>query len=1534
MIRNYYLLTFCLFLCLEGFPQAVWSPVSPNAFPTNASGQIHGISRITQVKFHPTNPNKLYAVSCRGGLFVSSNSGTTWTITPGSDLLPTMRLNSVCIDHTNDQVIYLGTGDANYYYTGSGVYKSTNGGNTYSATTLTGRLVVEILMDPSNANVLIAATDAGIYKSTNAGASWALKSSSSLACRDMVFKAKTGTQTIFASTYSELYRSTNMGETWSSLSNGIYFPSGSSNGGGCRIAVTPADSNLIYFSMIARNGTIFKSTDGGNTFINVKDADMPNLTAYSNSPTSTGQGDYNCMFNADPVNKNTLYFGAHNFWKSLDGGATWSQLTDWWAKLHTDMHWVKVSPYNSNQIWTANDGGVWLSTNGGNDWTPKSDGIYGYEIYHGNCSPTRRDMFSIGTQDNGELYHSSGTWFTNRGGDWGSQCAFDYRPNSSMVYYFSNNERRLVNGGDQTYNLPVSSLQDIAFHRSNANLAFAGNLDVYRTTTLTNSTPTWTKISNINKTIKAIHVNLADMNRLYVITNDAKIYVSNDALSATPTFTMYTLPNSTNSVASMTSIKTSSNILYAVLNTRVYRSADNGATWTNVSGNLPSINWVRILPDEYYSQNELVFVAGNTSVYYKKTGQSNWTLFSTGLPTRTNIIDMSVFDDGTNQSVLRVSEYGRGMWEIPLTTVRSVTSEFAVDQAFPCAGVPVQFSDLSTGNVTTWNWSFPGGTPATSTLQNPTVTYNTNGIYNVTLLVSDGTNNNTLTKTAYINLNGNNLPLLEGFESGTFPPAEWNSLDIGSDAKMWQHSASVGGYALSPSSIWYDNYSVNSSGQFDEVRSPRFDISGLQTATLTFDVAYQPYNTTNYTDTLEILVSTNCGASFTPVYFKGGSILSTVPGTLNQPFIPTSTQWRTETINLSSYISTGTLLISFRNRGYFGNNLYIDNIHFNGTITTNAGPDKVRCMTGSTAIGSTPVTGFSYSWSPATGLSSSTISNPSASPSLNTTYILTATKSGTTISAKDTVVVLVDTVPVSAVIGEISCLGGNDGTINLTNSIGIAPYSYLWSNTATTEDLSGLPAGSYSVIITDGLSCTRSYNYTLTQPSTLLSVSAFAIQSNCNLSNGYATAIASGGNAPYTYNWDNGTTTATTSGLATGNYIVTATDGRNCTASASAEVTMKALPVINSFTSSPSSPCNQPYTLTVISSGSPGPNSYSSGNLKFAITDNYPAGINLTIPVNHNIELTQASQIAVTLNFGTASTVMNREHTWSGQLKATLTSPGGSTVIFDRPGHPATASGSSADLNGSYTFIITALDILPPSTTSPFVVSGNVINGNYRPSDGSNPDVSHNWSGLSFPFNAQGNWTLNIADNINNDSGDLISWSLALTTPYSHSFSGPGSIGVIDCVSSDCGEADAVVTYNVPGNHSYNVVTTSPDGCTTSSSTSVNVGCGLVTLNLKVFLEGFYNSSNTMLAIADPVNYPNLCDTVTIELHNDVLPYNLEYSSTGVIDIYGEGNFNLPEAILNRSFYLSVKHRNSIEIWSKNPVFFNSSVINFDFTRN
>ncbi|MCC7231619.1 MAG: hypothetical protein IT242_01640, partial [Bacteroidia bacterium] len=603
MLTSFFLVLFVpLYLPAQ---TANWTALSPDYFPTNVSGQIHGISRISEMKFHPSDPNKMYAISARGGLFISTNAGASWTIAPGTDKMPSNRLASVCVDFTDDQIIYLGTGDDNYYYSGTGVWKSVNGGNTFTQTPMGNLLVLEMIMDPLDHNTIVAATNAGIYKTSNGGVTWTAKTSTAISFYDLVQNQGPGSRVMYAATYSDFYRSTDFGDTWTQITSGLYVPAGYSDGGGCRIGVSPANPAKVYFYMNSKGGTLFKSSDSGLNFVNIKDSISPYLTGYTNDPSDPGQGNYNTGFCVDRTDSNTVYYVGHVVWKSTNGGQTWSQLTNWWAVLHTDMHQMFVNPYNLSQLWNMNDGGVWLSTNGGSNWTPKSDGIYGYEIYHGYTSPTRKDMVSIGTQDNGELYYSGNTWYCNRGGDWSSKVAFDYFPSSSRAYYYDNARRRYVTGGESTYGLPVSGFKDIAFYPSNPGLAVVGDMEAYRTSNLGSGTPVWTQITSIAKTIKAVHISPADSNRVYIITNDQNLYVSTNAWSGTPVFTNYTLPSATSSTAGIISMKYNPDILYAVCNNKAYKSVNNGATWTNITYNLPSINFMDVLQDEYFSSADL-----------------------------------------------------------------------------------------------------------------------------------------------------------------------------------------------------------------------------------------------------------------------------------------------------------------------------------------------------------------------------------------------------------------------------------------------------------------------------------------------------------------------------------------------------------------------------------------------------------------------------------------------------------------------------------------------------------------------------------------------------------------------------------------------------------------------------------------------------------------------------------------------------------------------------------------------------------------
>lgn len=219
------------------------------------------------MKFHTTNTSKFYCVTGEGGLFLTNNSGTSWTVAPGTETL-TSACAAICVDYTNDQILYLGTGDANYYSNGIGILKSTNGGASFSATTLTNCLVIEILQNPINSAEFLAATNKGIYKSTNSGLTWAATTATNLQFCDLKANATPSSQVLYATTHENIpkfFRSTNYGTTWTQITSGIV-TSNTVITAGARVAVTPSDPNVVYFEVIGDGGIIHKSNDAGLNF--------------------------------------------------------------------------------------------------------------------------------------------------------------------------------------------------------------------------------------------------------------------------------------------------------------------------------------------------------------------------------------------------------------------------------------------------------------------------------------------------------------------------------------------------------------------------------------------------------------------------------------------------------------------------------------------------------------------------------------------------------------------------------------------------------------------------------------------------------------------------------------------------------------------------------------------------------------------------------------------------------------------------------------------------------------------------------------------------------------------------------------------------------------------------------------------------------------------------------------------------------------------------------------------------------------------
>lgn len=197
------------------------------------------------------------------------------------------------------------------------------------------------------------------------------------------------------------------------------------------------------------------------------------------------------------------------------------------------------------------------------------------------------------------------------------------------------------------------------------------------------------------------------------------------------------------------------------------------------------------------------------------------------------------------------------------------------------------------------------------------------------------------------------------------------------------------------------------------------------------------------------------------------------------------------------------------------------------------------------------VTGYSYLWS--NGSTSQNLSDVSAG-----TYTVTVTDANGCSAVASGSVGSPSAINLIISASPSSCGTANDGSVDLSASNGVAPYTYQWSNGSTSEDLSSVSEGSYSVIVTDANGCTATTTAIVGQQSTL-SASASGSDVSCNGdADGSLSASASGGTAPYSYLWSNGYTSVNVSGVSVGTYTVTVTDINGCTTSASASISQPA----------------------------------------------------------------------------------------------------------------------------------------------------------------------------------------------------------------------------------------------------------------------------------------------------------------------------------------------------------------------------------------
>jgi PKD repeat protein len=278
---------------------------------------------------------------------------------------------------------------------------------------------------------------------------------------------------------------------------------------------------------------------------------------------------------------------------------------------------------------------------------------------------------------------------------------------------------------------------------------------------------------------------------------------------------------------------------------------------------------------------------------------------------------------GRNQVITAANQTATGI----NTTLTLCKAKFSTTRTTICAGESIAFTDESYNAATGWTWTFTGGSPASSTTQNPTITYNTPGTYAVKLIATDGSTNSTSDVPAYITVlpTGGNLPFYESFESSmNLTSPTWFVYNAGGSAWAVTNTAAKTG----TNSVKLDNFS-QTSGQIDELISGPVDLSSITSGTgvtLSFRYAYRKKISSN-NDLLKVFLSKDCGEVWDARKTLTAATMSGT-STATSAWTPTASDWVTvHMTNVTSVYWNDNFRYKFQVTSGGGNNFYIDDIN-------------------------------------------------------------------------------------------------------------------------------------------------------------------------------------------------------------------------------------------------------------------------------------------------------------------------------------------------------------------------------------------------------------------------------------------------------------------------------------------------------------------------------------------------------------------------------------------------------------------------------